>query len=67
MGYLASENIEQFLDQDSLIFVVFQKTLDEYAENNSPHPVLETLQETYSNVQERTVGDIVVLEFGGKR
>ncbi len=67
MGYMASENIEQFLDEDSLIFVVFQNTLDEYAENNLPHPVLETLHVTYSKVEEHTLGDIVVLEFGDKR
>ncbi len=67
MGYIASENIEQFLNLDSLVFIVFQKTLDEYSENNLPHPVIEKLQKTYASVWSYAIGDIVVFEFGDKR
>jgi hypothetical protein len=67
MGYIASENIEQFLDRDSLVFIVFQKTLDEYSENDLSHPVLEKLQNTYTTIKVNAVGDIVLFEYGDKR
>lgn len=67
MGYIASDNIEPFLELDSLVFIVFQKTLDEYSENDLPHPVLEKLHKTYTSMQVYAIGDIVVFECDDKR
>jgi hypothetical protein len=67
IGYLASENIEKFLNEDKLLFIVFQKTLDEYAENNLSHPVIAILQKEYSEEKIYSVGDLVIMEYGEKK
>jgi hypothetical protein len=67
MGYVASENIEQYLELDRLVFVVFQKTLDEYFQNNLDHPVVEVLRKEYKEIEDFYVGDIVVYKFEEKR
>jgi len=67
MGYFASENIEQFLELDSLVFVVFQKTLDEYLQNNVGHPVIEILRNAYKEAEDFFVGDIVIYKFKEKK
>ncbi|PKO05577.1 MAG: hypothetical protein CVU41_10920 [Chloroflexi bacterium HGW-Chloroflexi-3] len=66
MGYIASENIGQFLELDRLVFVVFQKTLDEYFQNNLNHPVVEVLRNEYKEIEKLYVGDIVVFRFEEK-
>ena len=67
LGYIASENIQQFLELDSLVFVVFQKTLDEYSQINFNHPVVEILQTEFQEVEDYTVGDIVIYKFEEKK
>lgn len=67
MGYIASENIEQFLELDRLVFIVFQKTLDEYHQNNLDHPVIETLRNKYKEIESYYVGDIIVYKFEEKK
>lgn len=67
MDYIARENIGQFLELDSLVFVVFQKTLDEYFQNNLYHPVIEVLQNEYKEIEEFYIGDIVVFLLEEKK
>jgi 4-amino-4-deoxy-L-arabinose transferase-like glycosyltransferase len=67
MGYVASENIEPYLELDRLVFVVYQKTLDEYNQNNLNHPVVEVLRNVYKEIEEFYIGDIVVYKFEEKR
>lgn len=67
MGYIASENIDQFLKMDHLVFVVFQKTLDEYMENNLDHPVVEILKNEYKEKEDFYIGDIVIYKFEEKK
>lgn len=67
MGYVASENIEQYLELDRLVFIVFQKTLDEYGQSNLDHPVVATLRNEYKEIEEFFIGDIVVYSLEEKR
>jgi len=67
LGYIASENIEQFLKLDTLVFVVFHQTLDEYSIKIFRHPVVEILQNEYQVSEEYYVGDIVVYKFEEKK
>ncbi len=67
IGYIANENIDEFLNRESIVFVVFKDTLDEYAENNLPHPVLANLQKWYAEEHDYSIGDLLIIEFGDKK
>jgi len=67
MGFLASKKIDQFIDLDSLVFIVFQQTVDEYLEVNLEHPVIARLNFIYKNVQINKIGDILVYTYECKQ
>ncbi len=67
IGYFASGNIEQFLNEEELLFIVFQETIDEYAENNFFHPVITKLRNEYSEEKIYSVGDLLIMEYGDKK
>jgi hypothetical protein len=67
LGFIACESIEPFLEMDKLVFVVFQKTLDEYGQSNLDHPVVVILRNEYKEIEKFFIGDIVVFRFEEKR
>lgn len=67
LGYIAMENIEKFLNEDKLVFITFQKTLDEYQSIGVTHPILKILEERFKQeINEITIGDLIVFSCGVK-
>jgi hypothetical protein len=67
LGYTAMENIEKFLNEDTLVFITFQKTLDEYQSLGVTHPILKILGERYKQeINKIVIGDLIVFSYGDK-
>ena len=68
IGYMALSNIDEFLDNEEVIFVVFQDALDEYKTMNKKHPVLNKLELIFQdNFEIINIGDIEIFHFGSKK
>jgi hypothetical protein len=67
LGYFGSESINKFLDEESIMFVVFQKSIDEYQSIGEKHPVLQILEDNYgSETNKILIGDLIIYSFGEK-
>ena len=65
IGYLELNNLDDFIDEEEIIFVVFQDAITEYEIMNKKHPVLEELELLFdNNYQIFNIGDIKLFNFG---
>ena len=64
IGFEASHQMDNFLEMDNLIFIVFQQTLEEYRSQGMVHPVIEKIKGEFGkDFKQESIGDIIVLYF----
>lgn len=64
IGFEATNQMDDFLQMDNLIFIVFQQTLEEYRSQGIDHPVIEKIKGEFgNNYKQEFIGDIIVFYF----
>jgi uncharacterized membrane protein len=68
IGYRALEDIDEFIDNEKIFFIVFQEAIDEYQDQDIVHPVMKNLEKIYGeDYQKYIVGDIILYSFGSSK
>jgi len=64
IGFEAAHQMDNFLQMDNLIFIVFQQTLEEYKSQGFDHPVIEKIKGEFGkDYKQESIGDIIVFYF----
>jgi 4-amino-4-deoxy-L-arabinose transferase-like glycosyltransferase len=64
LGFEATTQIDEFLQLDNLIFVVFQQTIEEYYDQGVDHPVIVEIEGEFGkDYRIESIGDIMVYYF----
>ncbi|GIV66553.1 MAG: membrane protein [Bellilinea sp.] len=61
--YPVEEYISLLAGKERFFFIVFQKSIDEYAEVGANHPVLEVLSTQYALTKHTLIGDLEIYEY----
>jgi 4-amino-4-deoxy-L-arabinose transferase-like glycosyltransferase len=64
LGFESVTGIEEFLDEEEIVFVVFQRAIDEFSDQGMNHPVLAELQKNFSeDYSINSVSDLNIYHF----
>jgi len=64
LGYLASGSINEFMNEENVVFITFQETINEYNEMKQENPNLSPLINKFQSYKMKEIGDLVIFEFG---
>jgi hypothetical protein len=64
LGFESVTGIEEFLDEEEIVFVVFQRAIDEFSDQGMSHPVLAELQKNFSeDYSINSISDLNIYHF----